>query len=171
MKRMRRTFCLTLALLWRSHSGSMPQTFRRAGRHVRVIQIDRRTLDEADFVGVDHAWAIGKVIDHFSWEVVLYALLSLTLIRMLPVFLSLAGTSLRADEKLFIGWFGPRGLASVVFAVIVFNEHLPGGGTIVVTVVCTVALSVLTHGLSAKPLIAALAARIRRSDGKISGDQ
>lgn len=73
---------------------------------------------------------VGQAAGSFSWEVVVYALHSLTVVRMLPVFLSLAGMNLGADEKPFMGWFGPRGLASIVFAVIVLNEHLPGGGTI-----------------------------------------
>jgi NhaP-type Na+/H+ or K+/H+ antiporter len=102
---------------------------------------------------------VGKAIDYLNWQVFLYSLLSLTLIRMLPVFLSLYGSDLRSDEKLFMGWFGPRGLASIVFGVIVFNEHLPGGGTIVITAVCTIVLSVLAHGLSANPLVAKLVAR------------
>ncbi len=104
---------------------------------------------------------VGQSIDSFSWQVVVYALLSLTVVRMLPVFLVLAGMNLRADEKLFIGWFGPRGLASIVFAVIVLNEQLPGGHTISMTVVCTIILSVVGHGLSANPLVAALGARIK----------
>jgi len=77
------------------------------------------------------------------------------------VFLSLAGTNVRTDEKLFMGWFGPRGLATIVFAVIVLNKDLPGEGTIVITAVCTIILSIIAHGLSANPLIAALAARIK----------
>jgi NhaP-type Na+/H+ or K+/H+ antiporter len=85
---------------------------------------------------------------------------------MVPVFLALAGMNLRADEKLFMGWFGPRGLASIVFAVIVLDKHLPGGGTISMTVVCTIVLSVILHGLSANPLVAALGSRIRRSQGE-----
>jgi NhaP-type Na+/H+ or K+/H+ antiporter len=107
---------------------------------------------------------VAKHIGSFTWEVVLYALLSLTLIRMLPVFLALAGTGLRTDEKLFMGWFGPRGLASIVFGVIVLHDNLPGGGTITITVVCTILFSVIGHGLSANPLIAKLAARIRGSE-------
>jgi NhaP-type Na+/H+ or K+/H+ antiporter len=111
------------------------------------------------------AAVVGQSVESFSWEVVLYALLSLTLIRMLPVFLVLTGMRMQASEKLFMGWFGPRGLASIVFAVIVLNEHLPGGGTIAMTAVCTILLSVVAHGISANPLVAALAARIKRSDG------
>ncbi len=112
------------------------------------------------------AAVVGQSIGSFSWQVVLYALLSLTIVRMLPVFLVLAGMNLRTDEKLFMGWFGPRGLASIVFAVIVLNEHLPGGGTISMTVVCTIVLSIVAHGLTANPLVAALGARIERSKSR-----
>jgi NhaP-type Na+/H+ or K+/H+ antiporter len=112
------------------------------------------------------AAVVGRSIGSLSWEVVVYALLSLTLVRMLPVFLVLGGMKLRTDEKLFMGWFGPRGLASIVFAVIVLNKHLPGGGTISMTVVCTIVLSIIAHGLSANPLVAALAERIKRSEGE-----
>lgn len=108
------------------------------------------------------AVVIGRVFGHIEWQMVLYALLSLTLIRMLPVFLALAGLGLRAPEKLFIGWFGPRGLASIVFGVIVFDEHLPGGVTLAATVVCTIILSIVIHGLSALPLVAALKRRARQ---------
>ena len=73
--------------------------------------------------------------------------------------------SLNTGEKLFMGWFGPRGLASIVFAVIVLNEQLPGGGVIIMTVVCTIVLSIIAHGLSATPLVAALTARIKLSVG------
>ena len=109
---------------------------------------------------------VNQAVDYFSWKAMLYAVLSLTLVRMLPTYLALAGTGLRIDEKLFMGWFGPRGLASIVFAVIVLNHHLPGGGTIVSAVVCTIVLSVVAHGLSANPLVAALAARISRTEEK-----
>ena len=88
-------------------------------------------------------------------------LLSLTFIHMMPVFLVLAGMDLRSDEKLFIGWFGPRGLGSIVFAVIVLNEQLPGGDTISMTVVCIIILSIVAHGLSANPLVSVLAALLK----------
>ena len=100
-------------------------------------------------------------IGDLSWQVVVYALLSLTLIRMLPVFLSLYGLGLSMKTMLFLGWFGPRGLASIVFIVIVLNESsdnplLAHGGTLAMTVVTTVILSILAHGLSANPLVARL---------------
>ena len=77
--------------------------------------------------------------------------------------LALAGMNIRADEKLFMGWFGPRGLVSIVFAVIVLKEHLPGGGIIAVTVVCSILLGVIAHGLSANSLVALLVARLKGS--------
>ena len=95
-----------------------------------------------------------------GWEVVAYAVLSLTVVRILPVFAALLGSGLRPDETLFIGWFGPRGLASIVFAILVLDAHLPGAETITQTVVCTILLSVLAHGLTANPLVARLKARL-----------
>ncbi len=68
---------------------------------------------------------IVKVIDHFTWQILLYSLLSLTLIRMFPIVLSLSGSGERIESKLFLAWFGPRGLASIVFAVIVLNHQVP----------------------------------------------
>ena len=65
------------------------------------------------------------------------------------------------DKKLFMGKFGPWGLASIVFSVIVFNGHLSGGGSINMTVVCTIALSVVGHGFSANPLVAAPVTQIK----------
>jgi len=94
-----------------------------------------------------------------DWRVVLYALLSLTVVRMLPIYLSLTGLGMRADAKLFVGWFGPRGLASIVFLVMVANENLPGNNTLVATVMVTVVLSIVAHGLTANPLATRFGAR------------
>jgi NhaP-type Na+/H+ or K+/H+ antiporter len=98
-----------------------------------------------------------------SWEVALYALLSLTVIRMLPVALSLYGTHLRGISVLFAGWFGPRGLASIVLGLIVVEEAplLPGRDEIEAVVALTVLLSVLLHGLTAAPLSAVYARRVQ----------
>jgi len=98
------------------------------------------------------ATVIGQSVQHFTWEMLVYALLSLTVIRMLPVFLSLAGTGESTASKLFLGWFGPRGLASIVFAIIVVNEAVPGGRFVAMVVVLTVFLSLIAHGVSANPL-------------------
>jgi NhaP-type Na+/H+ or K+/H+ antiporter len=89
-----------------------------------------------------------------DWRVIVYALLSLTVIRMLPVSLSLLGLGIGWDARLFLGWFGPRGLASIVFIILVAHEELPGSEVLIGTVVVTVALSVIAHGLSANPLAA-----------------
>jgi sodium/hydrogen antiporter len=96
---------------------------------------------------------LGPALEHVSWEIALYAVLSLTIVRMLPVAISLWGTRARGPTVLFMGWFGPRGLASIVFAVIVEDAHLAHAGTILTTTYVTVGLSVLTHGLSAPPLV------------------
>ena len=83
----------------------------------------------------------------------MYALLSLTVIRMLPVFLSLKGLQLGTETSLFIGWFGPRGIASVLFLLIVIGElGLAGYERLVSVVILTVLLSVFLHGISAVPL-------------------
>jgi len=99
---------------------------------------------------------LGRLLGQITWQTVLYAVLSLTVIRMLPVFLSLAGTGMSTGRKLFIGWFGPRGLASIVFAVIAFDAGLPGRNTLAVTTACTVLLSVVMHGMTANPIITAM---------------
>jgi len=85
-----------------------------------------------------------------SW---LYAILSLTLVRMLPVALALLGTGLSRSSILFMGWFGPRGLASIVLGLVYLQQELnfPGESTIRIAVVLTVVLSIFVHGLSAQP--------------------
>jgi NhaP-type Na+/H+ or K+/H+ antiporter len=101
----------------------------------------------------------GKVLDISSPAPILYAVLSLTVVRMLPVAISLLGARVTLGEALFIGWFGPRGLASLVFAIMVFDAALPGNATLMATVAWTVVLSVIAHGISAHPLAHRLAAR------------
>jgi len=108
---------------------------------------------------------VGRAIGHFSWVMLLYAILSLTLIRMLPVFFVLAGLKVSTEEKLFMGWFGPRGLASIVFAIIVVNANIPNSGPIATTVVCTIILSVIAHGVSANPWARGLGERSQSAHG------
>jgi NhaP-type Na+/H+ or K+/H+ antiporter len=96
---------------------------------------------------------LGPALEHVSWQIALYAVLSLTLIRMLPVAVAMIGTGARAPTVGFLGWFGPRGLASIVFAVIVVEEaYLPGAETILATTYVTIGLSVIAHGITAAPL-------------------
>jgi NhaP-type Na+/H+ or K+/H+ antiporter len=111
---------------------------------------------------------VGQAVGHFSWIILLYAVLSLTAIRMLPVFVVLTGLGVSNEGKLFIGWFGPRGLASIVFGVIVLNANLPNSGPIAMTVVCTIMLSILTHGVTANPWAKAYGARRRLAEGSTS---
>jgi NhaP-type Na+/H+ or K+/H+ antiporter len=92
-------------------------------------------------------------LDDLSASVVLYALLSLTVVRMVPVALAMLWTGARPPTVAFLGWFGPRGLASIVFGVMLIEEaSLPGERTMLLATVATVALSVAAHGLSAGPL-------------------
>ncbi|MGW5781743.1 cation:proton antiporter domain-containing protein [Streptomyces sp. NPDC003863] len=92
---------------------------------------------------------LGPALEHLDWRIVTYAVLSLTVVRMLPVALSLAGTGLALPTVGYIGWFGPRGLASVVFGLLVVEEHVPGVQLLGRVVAVTVTLSVLLHGASA----------------------
>jgi len=91
---------------------------------------------------------------HLEPVAILYAVLSLTVARMLPVAIALVGSHLRPDTVAFIGWFGPRGLASVVFTLIAV-ESLNGAGvgpdTLTEVAVWTILFSVVAHGLSAGP--------------------
>jgi NhaP-type Na+/H+ or K+/H+ antiporter len=92
-------------------------------------------------------------LTELSWQLALYAVLSLTLVRMLPVVIAMWGSRARGPTLAFLGWFGPRGLASIVFAVIVVEEsQLPHEHLIVLAIYLTVGLSVLAHGLTAAPL-------------------
>jgi NhaP-type Na+/H+ or K+/H+ antiporter len=109
------------------------------------------------------AGVIGQCFQAFTWEMVVYAFLSLTVIRMLPIFLSLSGTAENVDSKLFLGWFGPRGLASIVFAIIVLNRGVPNAKFLAMVVVLTVFSSLVAHGISANPLSAAIGARSDRN--------
>jgi NhaP-type Na+/H+ or K+/H+ antiporter len=113
------------------------------------------------------AVVVGKGLETLSWEAAAYALLSLTVIRMLPVIVCLAGVEARFDTKLFVAWFGPRGLASIVFIVMVLQENLPGGETLAAVVVCTVALSIIAHGISAVPLARIYGQRVADRDGRV----
>ena len=100
----------------------------------------------------------------FDWRAVGYAILSLTLIRMLPVALALLGLHFRRDTVGLMGWFGPRGLASVIFGLLAFDSLTGAGkeaGLLAAVVTWTILLSVLAHGLSAQPLAAWYARRLK----------
>jgi sodium/hydrogen antiporter len=95
---------------------------------------------------------LGPTLTELSWQLIVYAVLSLTLVRMIPVAIAMVGTHAGRSTLGFLGWFGPRGLASIVFAVIVVEEsRLPHEHLIVLAVYLTVGLSVLAHGVTAGP--------------------
>ncbi len=96
---------------------------------------------------------LGPELEHLTWQIVLYAILSLTIVRMAPVAISLIGSGVRAPTVAFLGWFGPRGLASIVFAVIVEDAHWPHTDVILTATYLTVGVSVMAHGYSAVPLV------------------
>ena len=98
---------------------------------------------------------LGPALGELSWQLALYAVVSLTVVRMLPVTIAMLGTRAHVPTLAFLGWFGPRGLASIVFAVIVIEEsNLPHEHLIVLAIYLTVGLSVLAHGVTAAPLAA-----------------
>ena len=103
------------------------------------------------------------VARHLDWRLAAYAVLSLTVVRMLPVALMLAGAGFSRRAVLFIGWFGPRGLASVVFALLAVEDLGVRGEPAVAVIVTTVLLSVLAHGFSAGPLATRYGATLDRA--------
>jgi NhaP-type Na+/H+ or K+/H+ antiporter len=95
---------------------------------------------------------LGPALDDLDWRILVYALLSLTIVRMLPVALSALGTGIRPVTIVFVGWFGPRGLASIVFVLLlVEGSDLAETPLLLTVVTATVALSVLAHGTTAWP--------------------
>jgi NhaP-type Na+/H+ or K+/H+ antiporter len=98
----------------------------------------------------------------FNWSHVVYAVISLTVVRMLPVAIALTGTRLSRATVLFMGWFGPRGLASIVLGLVYLEQgtHPAGETTIRLAVMMTVLLSIFAHGFSALPGINLYAAKV-----------
>ncbi|GGV06641.1 sodium:proton antiporter [Streptomyces litmocidini] len=131
---------------------------RTTGAAVGPQEGSGRTADFTEHLGallasvsllVFGAVLLGPTLEDLSWRIVGYALLSLTVVRMLPVAVALAGSGLRLPTVVYIGWFGPRGLASVVLGLLVLEEHVHGTGLLGRVVAVTVGLSVLLHGVSA----------------------
>jgi NhaP-type Na+/H+ or K+/H+ antiporter len=119
--------------------------------HVSLVEELGSVLSAATFV-VFGAAIVGPALGHIGVDAWCYALLSLTVVRMVPVAVSLLGSGARARTVGFLGWFGPRGLASIVFAVIVVDDgSIPHPQPIVAAVVATIVLSVVAHGVTAVP--------------------
>lgn len=107
---------------------------------------------------VAHNWS------DLSASAVLYAIASLTIVRMVPVAISLIGTGLTPSSLAFIGWFGPRGLASIVLGLVYLQQDkfLSGEPVIRAAVIATVFLSIFAHGLSAQPLLNLYSRKVRQ---------
>jgi sodium/hydrogen antiporter len=127
---------------------------RRVGGEVAYMVDQLGALLAAATFVVFGATLLEPSLDHLGWAVAGYAVLSLTVVRMLPVAIAMKGTGARRPTVAFLGWFGPRGLASIVFAVLLVEAEgtLPSEGTLLTTIYVTIGLSVLLHGLTAAPL-------------------
>ena len=127
---------------------------RRVGGEVGYLLEELGALLGAATFVVFGAVLLQPTLHRLSWAIALYAVLSLTVVRMIPVALAMLGTGARRPTVAFLGWFGPRGLASIVFAVIVIETHggLPHESIVLNAVFATIGLSVLAHGLTAFPL-------------------
>jgi NhaP-type Na+/H+ or K+/H+ antiporter len=110
--------------------------------------------------------AAGAALGDMRLAPLLYALLSLTLVRMLPVAISMIGSRLSPASVLFMGWFGPRGLASIVLGLVTVQQRARGGGPspFRLGLIATVLLSIFVHGLSASSGIRLYARQIDRLD-------
>jgi NhaP-type Na+/H+ or K+/H+ antiporter len=126
---------------------------RESGGEVTYLVDEGGELFNAVTFVVFGAVILGPLLDEVTWQLVLYAALSLTVVRMLPVGLAMLGTGARLPTLAFLGWFGPRGLASIVFAVILLDDtELPHLDTLLLAITVTIAVSVYAHGLTARPL-------------------
>jgi NhaP-type Na+/H+ or K+/H+ antiporter len=92
---------------------------------------------------------LGPALTTVTWRTALYAVLSLTLVRMVPVAVALIGSRFRWPSVLYVGWFGPRGLASIVFGLLMLHDGPPAAGVLVDVIALTVGLSVVLHGATA----------------------
>ena len=100
------------------------------------------------------ALAISAAWPDVTWRMVVYAVVSLTIVRMVPVAVAMAGSGAQWQTIAFMGWFGPRGLASVVFGLLALERGVPEAHALLATIVVTVGMSVFLHGLTSVPLVA-----------------
>ncbi|MDM7952578.1 MAG: cation:proton antiporter [Cyanobium sp. CZS 25K] len=137
--------CFTGGLLYGALTG------RSKAEELVAAEATGNSLSLVTWVAFGSASAV-VAVSQLSWSTLAYAVLSLTVVRMVPVALVMGGMGRDLPTKLFVGWFGPRGLASIVFAVLVLDAALPHGRQMVAVVTFTILLSILAHGLSASPL-------------------
>lgn len=113
-----------------------------------------------------------QLLTAVSWRETLYAVLALTVMRMLPVAISLTGTGFHVRTKLFLGWFGPRGLASIIYLLLVTERFdLADIGVIERTVALTILISIVAHGVTAAPLARRYGAFVSRRGGRHAEDR
>jgi sodium/hydrogen antiporter len=112
---------------------------------------------------------LDPALQHLNWRIVVYAVASLTVVRMLPVVVALVRSGLRRPTVAYIGWFGPRGLASIVLGLITLEEHIPGVETVSAVIAVTVGISVYAHGATSVPLAARYAAWWSRMSASMPG--
>lgn len=138
------------------------QVARDQSEHVQDFTEDEGQLLEAVTFLVFGAVLAAPVLGSLTWQIGLYVVVSLTVVRMLPVVIALAWSGTRFETRLFIGWFGPRGLASILFALLVL-EQVTGavGDTVSSVAVWTILVSVFAHGATASPWAARLARRLQ----------
>jgi NhaP-type Na+/H+ or K+/H+ antiporter len=142
--------------------------FRAAGRPARdasqpLPAEDLGALLNALTFIVFGAAFIKPLVERATWQVAVYALLSLTIVRMVPVAIAMLGTRSSPATIAYLGWFGPRGLASIVFAVLVVEENIPHASTIVDATALTVTASIVLHGLTAGALTERYTRHLRRA--------
>lgn len=128
---------------------------RHCGRLLEFMEAEGQLLTLFTFF-LFGVWLLPEGLAHANLAALLYALGSLSLVRGLAIALSLVGSGLALRTRLFMGWFGPRGLASILFALLILEEYpVPEREAILACVVLTVALSIVLHGVSASPLAGA----------------
>jgi len=136
--------------------------YPKAGAHsVEFAEEWGQLLNEAVFFLFGAIFA--NLFGRLTAAMAIYALVSLTVVRMVPVAIALLGTRVSRATVLFVGWFGPRGLASIVLGLVFLEHevHVPGEETITLAVVATVFLSVLAHGATAIPGISLYARSVK----------
>ncbi|MFK7918154.1 MAG: cation:proton antiporter [Ilumatobacter sp.] len=140
-------------------------------------RLDAFTEDAAQLLAIGAFFVFGNVLlsealDAITITVVLCAIATLTVARMVPVWLSLIGTQLPLTSRLFVGWFGPRGLASIVFGLLLLEESELGaevGEQLFAVIALTVAASILLHGATAAPAAEAYTRWSRREERSAAG--
>ena len=107
----------------------------------------------------------GQVLSGLSWQVAVYALVSLLIVRPVAAALSLIGSGVAPSTTAFIGWAGPRGLASIVYAVLIAEADVPGGEIVFTVAAWTILLSIVLHGVTAAPISIRYGRRIKQRQG------